>query len=276
MKDKLKILLIFIVLSILYACYKAPPSEPYKVVELNNLILQANKNFERGHIQSAEILYHKALKKARLIQDDNVTAVILVSLSRLYTSMDKIEEAKKYITTAKELSKKAQLEECLVEEIVFEKAKIDFLTGQDSEGLLKNLINSKTVSIKIKSLNLLARVKTTKGEDNEAEELLKEALKINQNINKVEEANSWRILGEIYSKKDKSLAEKYFFNALLIDKRLAIPEKIALDMEVIGKFYKSFGDKDKAKDYFIKAAEIWRELERRKQEEKILRELESL
>lgn len=266
-----------IILSLtLNSCYKAPTQKPFRVTELNNLILQANKLFEKGELQSAEILYKESLKKSRLIQDDNATAIILISLSRLYTSMDRIEEAKKCVITAEELSKKTPLTENLVEEIVFEKARIGFILNEDIENLLNRLINSESNSMKIKSLNLLARLKIKKQRYDEAERLIKESLTINQEISKIEEANSLRLLGELYLKRDKNLAEKYLLKALSIDKELAIPEKIALDMEALGRLYKNAADKERAKTYFLKALEIWKGIEKNKDETRVKEELENL
>lgn len=261
---------------ILNSCYKAPTQQPFRITELNNLIVQANKLFEKGELQGAEILYKEALKKSRLIQDDNATAVILISLSRLYTSRDMIEEAKKCIFTAVELSKKTPLTENLVEEIIFEKARIGFILNEDTESLLKGLINSNTVSMRIKSLNLLARLKIKKEQYYESERLLKESLIINQEISKIEEANSLRLLGELYSKRDKKLAEKYLLKALSIDKELAIPEKIAIDMEALGRLYKTIGDKNRARKYFLNALEIWNGIEKEKDEIRVREELENL
>ncbi len=261
---------------ILNSCYKAPTQQPFRITELNNMIVQANKLFEKGELQGAEILYKEALKKSRLIQDDNATAVILISLSRLYTSMDRIEEAKKCVIIAEELSKKTPLTENLVEEIVFEKARIGFILNEDTESLLNRLINSNTVSMRIKSLNLLARLKIKKEKYYESERLLKESLTINQEISKIEEANSLRLLGELYLKRDKNLAEKYLLKALSIDKELAIPEKIALDMEALGRLYKNAADKERAKIYFLKALEIWKGIEKNKDETRVKEELENL
>lgn len=267
--------IVVLTLLVLYSCHKAPTQQPFRITELNNLIVQANKLFERGKIQDAELLYKEALKKSRLIQDDNATAVILISLSRLYTSVDMIEEAKKCIITAVELSEKTHITESLIEEIIFEKARIGFILNEDTESLLKGLINSKTVSIRIKSLNLLARLKIKKEQYYESERLLKESLIINREISKIEEANSLRLLGELYSKRDKKLAEKYLLKALSIDKELAIPEKIAIDMEALGRFYKTNGDKNSARKYFLNALEIWKGLEREKDKIRVIKELEN-
>lgn len=274
MKNRLFKVVIFLIL--VYGCYKAPVEQPYRTAELNNLIFQANKAFERGNIQSAQMLYQEALKKSRLIQDDNATAVILISLSRLYTSTGQIEMAEKCVETAESISHRVSLPESIMEEIIFERAKTGFLLDKNVEALLNSLINSSSTSMKIKSLNLLSRIRMKEQKYDEAEKLLNEALRINQNISKVEEANSLRLLGEIYCNKNRIIAERYLINALKIDKELALPEKIALDMEIIGICYKNLGEKQKAKDYLLRAVEIWRELGRKEEEMKIIGELKNL
>ncbi|MGB9711173.1 MAG: tetratricopeptide repeat protein [Thermodesulfovibrio sp.] len=261
MKNRLKssgvILLFFFIIQ---GCYKAPIEQPYRITELNNLILQANKAFERGQNERAKHLYTEALKKSRLIQDDNATVIILISLSRLYTSEDQIKEAKKFIDTAIELSRKASLPEDTIEELDFERARIGFIVNEDAEELLRKLIFSKFPIIRIKSLNLLARVKIKQNKNDEAEKLLNEAIEINQKISRIEAANSLRLLGIVYSDRDKKRAESYLLRALEIDRELAIPKKIALDMQTLAIFYEKIGDREKAKEYFMKAHEIWKGL----------------
>ncbi|GAB5047349.1 tetratricopeptide repeat protein [Thermodesulfovibrio sp. TK110] len=261
MKNRLKIILLFFFI-IIQGCYKGPVEQPYRIVELNSLIMQANKAFERGQTERAKNLYMEALKKSRLIQDDNATVIILISLSRLYTSEEQIKEAKKFIDTAVELSKRASLPENTVEELDFERARLGFIVNEDVEELLRKLILSKFTSIKIKSLNLLARVKMKQNKNEEAEKLLNEALKINQKINRVEEANSLRLLGIVCSDRDKKRAESYFLRALELDRELAIPEKIALDMQTLAIFYEKIGEQEKAKEYFMRTHEIWKELDK--------------
>lgn len=275
MKNKLKIFtgIIFLFFLLIEGCYKAPVEQPYRITELNNLILLANKSFEKGETERAKNLYTEALKKSRIIQDDNATVIILISLSRLYTSEGKTEEAKKFIDTAIEFSKKTSLPESTIEELDFERARTGFLFNEDVEEILKKLSLSKFTSIKIKSLNLLARLKIKQNKHEEAEKLLNEGLEINQKINRIEEANSLRLLGEIYSDKNKEVAENYLLRALEIDRELAIPEKIALDMETLGMFYKKIGDKKKAKEYFMRTLEIWKALDKKEFEMKMKDEI---
>lgn len=275
MKNKLKIFtgIIFLFFLLIEGCYKAPVEQPYRITELNNLILLANKSFEKGETERAKNLYTEALKKSRIIQDDNATVIILISLSRLYTSEGKTEEAKKFIDTAIEFSKKTSLPESTIEELDFERARTGFLFNEDVEEILKKLSFSKFTSIKIKSLNLLARLKIKQNKHEEAEKLLNEGLEINQKINRIEEANSLRLLGEIYSDKNKEVAENYLLRALEIDRELAIPEKIALDMETLGMFYKKIGDKNKAKEYFMRTLEIWKALDKKEFEMKMKDEI---
>lgn len=267
---------IIMCLTLVQGCYKPPVEQPYRINELNNLILQANKAFEKGQYERAEILYHEALKKSRMIQNDDATVVILISLSRIYTSTGQIEEAKKLIDSATKLSNRVVLPENIMEELNFERARIGFLLNENVEEILINLISSKSSNIRIKSLNLLARLKIKQHDYAEAERLLNSALITNQKINRIEEANSLRLLGHIYLDKDQTLAEKYLLKALEIDKELALPEKIALDMETLAYFYKKTKRIEKAREFYNRALEIWKELGRKDFETKIKKELETL
>ncbi|WP_297209225.1 MULTISPECIES: tetratricopeptide repeat protein [Thermodesulfovibrio] len=276
MRSSLKLCVITLLLVTVISCYRAPVEQPHRISELSSLILQANKAFERGDIQAAELIYKEAYKKARLIQDDNSSVIILISLSRLYSSLDKIEDASSCVESALRLSEKSSIDRNVEEEIIFERARIEFLKGKNDENSLKRLTKSESVLMRIKALNLLSRIKLRVGEPNEAENLIKEALSLNKNISRIEEANSWRLLGEIYSKGKHNLAEKYLLRALEIDKEIAIPEKIGLDMEMLGRFYSNAGEKRKAIEYFNRTLEIWRGLGNQSKEIKIIEEIKRL
>lgn len=276
MRNNLRSFFLLVSLLIIFGCYKAPIEQPYRVNELNNLILQANRAFERGNLQSAELLYREAYKKARIIQDDNSSAIILISLSRLYSSLEQIKEAIRYIEAAEEILKRSALNKNIEEEIVFERARLSFISNENAEIFLRKLINSDSLSIRIKALNLFARLRLKEKNFEEAEKFIRESLLLNQNISRIEEANSWRILGELYLRKDISLSEKYLLKALEIDRELAVPEKIALDMEILGKFYRDIGNKQKALEYFKRTLEIWRELGNKELESKIIEEIKNL
>ncbi len=241
----------------LYGCYKAPLEQPYIITQRNNLILQANKAYQKGHIQQALRLYQQALKQSRIIQDDNTTVIILISLSRLYSSIDQIDKAKKIIDLATDISKKEDLPLETVEELNFERCKLGFDLNENVEEELFNLSKSSNVSLRIKSLNLFARIKIKNNELEKAEKLLRESLSANHDVSKIEEANSFRLLGEIYTKKDSQTAEMYFLKALAIDKDQALPLKIGLDYQMLAKFYESAKNTQKAKECYRKTIEIY-------------------
>jgi tetratricopeptide (TPR) repeat protein len=276
MRSSFKLCVITLLLVTVISCYRPPVEQPHRISELSSLILQANKAFERGDIQAAELIYKEAYKRARLIQDDNSSVIILISLSRLYSSLDKIEDASSCVESALRLSEKSSIDRNLEEEIIFERARIEFLKGKNDENSLKRLTKSESVLMRIKALNLLSRINLRVGEPKEAENLIKEALSLNKNISRIEEANSWRLLGEIYLNGKHNLGEKYLLRALEIDKEIAIPEKIGLDMEMLGRFYSNAGEKRKAIEYFNRALEIWRGLGNQSKEIKIIEEIKRL
>ncbi len=244
----------------LYGCYKAPLEQPYIITQQNNLILAANKAYQKGHIQQAFALYQAALKQSRIIQDDNAKVIILISLSRLYSSINQIGDAKKMIDLAVDISKKEHLPLETVEELNFERCKLGFILNENTEEALFNLSKSNNAAIRIKSLNLLARIKMKNNEIEKAEELLRKSLSANHEVSKIEEANSFRLLGEVYTKKGSQMAEMYFLKALAIDKAQALPLKIALDYQMLAKFYESTKNTEKVKECYQKAIEIYNEL----------------
>lgn len=278
------LLLLNSALIILWGCYKAPVEKPYHVSEIYELISRAEKAYERRDFERSISLYKEALQKSRLIQDDRTSGIILINLSRILSSQNRIEEAKNSIGTAKELLKRNQelgvgLED-LPGELALEDARLKFISNEDLEGItssLRHLIDSKNNSIKIRSLNLLARVYLKQRRFEEAESSIFESLKTNKALSKIEEANSYRILGEIYLSQDRTEpAESYLLKALSIDKELGLPEKIGLDMEYLGMVYKKAGAMNKAKEYLMRDLEIWNSLGYSEKVKNLLEELNEL
>lgn len=249
-------------------CYKAPPQQPYRIEELTRLMEQAGRAVERGDSESAIGLYKEALKKARLTQDDRISLIILINLSRLLTSKGHVEEAQEIVNTAKSLLERSELygqgeiiTEDLKEELYLEEIEIDFLKKDlralsSKEPLKNSLLNSKNLSVRIRALNLFARIGILNERYDEAEGYLLESLKIN-NISMLERANTHRLLGELYSRSNREEAEPHLLEALRIDKELALPQKIGLDMEMLGSFYRGKGNKEIAREYLQRALEIW-------------------
>ncbi|MFN3740108.1 MAG: hypothetical protein ACK4TF_05475 [Thermodesulfovibrionales bacterium] len=259
-------LLLFCSILITTGCYKAPPQQPYRIEELMRLMEQAGRAHERGDSERAIDLYKEALKKARLLQDDRNTLIVLISLSRLLSSKLMIEDASEMLNTAKGLLGRSEMlrsgipedlkEELYLEEIALDFLKKDFKALSLKEPLKDLLLNSKNISIRIRALNLYARIEIFKERYEQAERYLLESLKINT-LSLLERANTHRLLGELYSRSQSDKAELHLFEALRIDKDLALPEKIGLDMEILGSFYRDRGDKEKAREYLQRAFEIW-------------------
>jgi len=278
--------LFFSFMLLISACYRAPLREPYRTEELQRLLSQALRASERGDPERAIGMYKEALKLSRLLQDDRNTLIILISLSRLFTQRGQLEEAKDIISSAKALKERqtVDLPYNLLEELQLEEARIEFLSGRfkESEMLLNNLVNSKVLNIRIKALNLLGRIYLEFRRYDEAERAFQSSLGINKSVSMIEEANSHRLLGELYTLiiKDKpSLvpkAEFHLLTALSIDRKLALPDKVGLDMEALGKLYREIADMKRAREYYMRAFEIWQLKGDKKRSEELKRVLEEI
>lgn len=284
--------LFFSLMLLISACHKAPLREPYRTEELHRLLSQALRASERGDPERAIDLYKEALKFSRLLQDDRNTLIILISLSRLFTQTGQLEEARDIISSAKALKERqtVDLPYDLLEELQLEEARIEFLRGRlrESEILLtgdvsnSGLVNSKVLNIRIKALNILGRIYLEDRRYEEAERVFQSSLGINKSVSSIEEANSHRLLGELYTlviRDNPSVAPKAEFHlltALSIDRKLALPDKVGLDMEALGKLYRDIADMKRAREYFMRAFEIWQLKGDRTRSEKIKRILEEM
>jgi|GEM_PF-1936090 len=278
--------LFFSLMLLISACHRAPLREPYRTEELQRLLSQALRASERGDPERAIDMYKEALKLSRLLQDDRNTLIILISLSRLFTQRDQLEEAKDIISSAKALKERqtVDLPYDLLEELQLEEARIEFLSGRfkESEMLLNNLVNSKVLNIRIKALNIFGRIYLENKRYDEAERAFQSSLGINKSVLMIEEANSHRLLGKLYTliiKDNPSLvpkAEFHLLTALSIDRKLALPDKVGLDMEALGKLYREIADIKKAREYFMRAFEIWQLKGDKKRSEELKRVLEEI
>jgi len=284
--------LFFSLMLLISACHRTPLREPYRTEELHRLLSQALRASERGDPERAIDLYKEALKYSRLLQDDRNTLIILISLSRLFTQTGQLEEARDIIGSAKALKERqtVDLPYDLLEELQLEEARIEFLRGRlrESEILLtgdvsnRGLVNSKVLNIRIKALNILGRIYLEDRRYEEAERVFQSSLGINKSVSSIEEANSHRLLGELYTlviKDNPSVAPKAEFHlqtALSIDRKLALPDKIGLDMEALGKLYRDIADMKRAREYYMRAFEIWQLKGDRTRCERIKRVLEEM
>mgnify|MGYP001773675373 CR=1 FL=1 len=268
---------LFINLSVT-GCYKAPPRLPYRVEELERLMEQAERAALREEHERAIVLYRDALKKARLIQDDRTSLIALINLSRLLSKTGHLKEAEEVIDTAKDLKARTRLPRELLEEADLEEARIALLGGRHdaSEAIVMRLINSSELNIRIKALNLLSRLCIQRTRYQDALVYLKKALEINKGTLRLEEANSHRLLGVLYIEAGDSIldfpqAESALRQALEIDRSLGLPEKIGLDLEVLGRLYMDTGDIVRAREYLSRSLEIWHLRQDNERAETILR-----
>lgn len=267
MKDKIHLFFIAILL-IFPSCYHEPPVAPHRVEILQREVNTAQKALKMNDTERAIQSYMNALKIARSIQDEKNEAIILINLSRLYTKKGNLDEAVVVLDSMERLLKFSSIDQRtlneLREEYQFEVASINFLKGLHDDALLilDNLIkDTSRDSLKGRAMNLKARILIHRKNRLEAEKVLEEALRLNRDGgSRLEEANTLRLLGDINLMDNARKAIDYYKDALRIDKSLAIPEKIGMDLEKIAEGYERLNDREMALIHLIKAYDVWIEV----------------
>ncbi len=280
MKDKVLILisLVFLMLS---SCYKEIPRIPYRMELLHKEIASAYKAMERGDMEASIESYKNALYIARSIQDEKSEAIILLNLSRLYMKKGDIESAVLCLDLMNRLIESSSMDEKTIMELkreyMLEMASMDILKGYNDNALslLEIIINGNlSESFLGRAMNLKARILIMKGDRVESERLLEEALRLNRASGlRVEEANTLRLLGDLNLIHNPVKAIDYYRDALRIDKSLALPEKIGMDLEKIAEGYERLNDREMVLNYLIKAYDVWSTINR-DSAERVLKKIE--
>ncbi len=280
MKDKIWIFisLVFLILS---SCHKEIPGIPYRMELLQREITSARKAMERGDTEASIESYRNALYIARSIQDEKSEAIILLNLSRLYMKKGDRERAVLYLDSMERLLRFSSMDEKTIMELkgeyMLEMASVDISKGDydDALSLLEFIIKGDfSNSLLGRAMNLKARILIMKGDRVESGRLLEEALRLNRTSgSRVEEANTLRLLGDLNLIDDPRRAIDYYKDALSIDRSLALPEKIGMDLERIAEGYERLNDSEMVLNYLMKAYNVWSTVNR-DSAEKVLKKIE--
>jgi len=231
-----------------------PPPEKERALSWNQRGLNAAA---RGNIDVAISAFEESLRVNRSIEYFDGMAVSLLNLARLHrrkgelaTATARIDEALRLISPGDPVFREAAFEKALLE--------ISLENLPEATKWAQKAVPSERRPYSGRMQNLLARILFLDGKTAEALSLAKTALESNrQAANRVEEANSLRLIGDItLAGGDPQGAKTLYLETLSIDKELAQSAKIAQDLQSLGDAATALGEIEQAKDYYERAAQV--------------------
>lgn len=268
----------------LAACGSAPPAQSdvevrrERLVDLNE---RAQRAVGRGELRRASVLYREALRVAESFEDFRSIGVNALNLAAVYQALDEPEQAQRALERV--LETPARFDPSIVAEAAGRKSSLALQAGDlgaAEQWLARAEKECRPPQCRIQSalLNLRAQLALERGGTGEARGLAAKALAASRaEGNREEEANALRIDGRAASRQgDPSQAVALLTRALEIDKQLALPRKIALDLLALAEIELARGMRDAARDYAQRALDVSRAAGNRQQQNAATRLLEKL
>jgi tetratricopeptide (TPR) repeat protein len=209
---------------------------------------------EKGKISLALEEFSESLRINSSIENTEGIIVALVNSSRVYRHNGDAKAALAMIKGAIPLVKPHSP---LYSEVAFEMAQVMLFTGElnEASGWAARAAEAEIGAQRGMRFNLQARILYLNGNLPEAEKLVLEALSLNRSASdRVEEANSLRLLGDILAVTNRQVdAAESYNQALAIDKNLGRSRKIAADLRALALLSLSQNDPDQALVYYQRA-----------------------
>jgi tetratricopeptide (TPR) repeat protein len=245
------------------ACASDPPQFSEKRLSAIQWNHQARAAFNRGDYRQAHEGYHRALAMNRAIEDVDGIAIEVINLAAVHQQLGHRDQARK---TLGEIlaSSGIPFTSTHKAEAAYRMAYTYLNVNENSQArswLTRALeyCQSTGCAIAGKIHNLTARLLFISGENTPASMQARLGLTANQKSgNGLEQANSLRLLADIaLAELNHSVAEDYYRQALLLDKRLDAENKIGLDLVGIGKSLVGQGRSREAQDYYQRARSVF-------------------
>lgn len=268
----------------LAACGSAPPAQSDaearrgRAVELND---RARRAVALGDLKRAAALYGDALRVAESFEDFHSVGVNALNLAAVYQALGEPEAAQRVLERV--LAAPARFEATLVAQAAGLKTSLALSAGDlDSAGkwLQRAEDECRPPACRIRSALLVLRAQLTleRGAAGEARLEASRALAASRSEgSREEEANALRIDGRAAAAQGRHAEGVALLGqALAIDKDLALPFKIGLDLIALAQTELLRGERAAARDYAQRALDVSRAAGNRQQQVVTARILEQL
>ena len=266
----------------LAACGSAPPAQSdadtrrERLVDLND---RAQRAVARGDLRRAAALYREALRVAESFEDFRSIGVNALNLAAVHQALGEPEAA--HHALERVLAAPARFEEPLVAQAAGLKSSLALQARElgAAEDWLKRAegeCKSPACRIQTALLILRAQLALERGATGESRSQAARALAASRAENsREEEANALRVDGRAAAAQGGHAEAVALLNqALAIDKQLALPYKIGLDLMALAETELMRGERQPARDYAQRALDVSRAAGNRPQQEAAARLLE--
>ncbi len=246
-------------------CGSVPPQggaemQRERLVALNDRAAHAAG---RGELRQAAALYREALRLAESVEDFRAIAVNSLNLAAVYQALDENPLADRALDRV--LAAPARFEQQWIAEAAGRKAMLAMQAGQlevAEKWLVQAESDCRASACRARTalLNLRGQLLLERGAVEEARAILAQSLAASRTEgDREEEANALRLDGRAASRAGEyAQAVTRLNQALDLDKRLALPRKIALDLLALGEAELVNGGREAARDYAQRALDVSR------------------
>jgi len=266
----------------LAACGSAPPAPSdvelrrERLLDLND---RAQRAVARGELRRADALYREALRTAESFEDFHSIGVNALNLAAVQQALGETDGAQRVLERV--LAAPDRFERPLVAQAAGLRAALALQTGDldaAASWLKRAEEECKPPACRIQSalLVLRAQLALERGAAGEASELASRALAASRSEgSREEEANSLRVGGRAAAAQGSHTeAIAQLDQALAIDKQLALPYKIGLDLIALAETELMRGGRQAARGYAQRALDVSRAAGNRRQQAAAARILE--
>jgi tetratricopeptide (TPR) repeat protein len=250
-------------LVLLAACVAPPPAAPPASGEA--AMIEANRRAEAylrgGDLEGAARQYREAVRVARSVEDPEGIATNAINLSIVYQRLGRPDDARASLALVLERSQLAfshdRLAQAALRRSVLDmEDKRTAEAGQWLERAAGYCARGCSVSAAIQ--NVRGQLALEAGRPDQAAAAARSALSTSRAAgDRAEAANALRLLGGIALRGgDAAAANGYLAEALAIDKELAVPRKIYLDLIALGRASALKGDRGAARAYYERARAV--------------------
>jgi tetratricopeptide (TPR) repeat protein len=266
----------------LAACGSAPPAQSdadtrrERLVDLND---RAQRAVARGDLRRAAALYREALRVAESFEDFRSIGVNALNFAAVHQALGEPEAA--HHALERVLAAPARFEEPLVAQAAGLKTSLALQArelGAAEDWLKRAEGECKPPACRIQTALLILRAQLAleRGAAGESRSQAARALAASRAENsREEEANALRVDGRAAAAQGGHAEAVALLNqALAIDKQLALPYKIGLDLMALAETELMRGERQPARDYAQRALDVSRAAGNRPQQEAAARLLE--
>jgi tetratricopeptide (TPR) repeat protein len=250
--------------ALLASCAQQPPAKPVPAREA--AAIEANRraeaSFRRGDFENSVQHYREALRIARSLEDADSIAANAINLSIAYQRLGKSAEALASLAPVLDQSTllfpPARLAQAALRRSILEFDERRYASAAEWADRAAAYCGQQGCALLGALNNVKGQIALETGHSDSAAAHAQTALQASRDAgNQVETANALRLLGNAAIRAgDAKAALAPLGEALAIDRELALPSRIYLDLVSLGRASALGGDRDSARTYYERALAV--------------------